>query len=419
MDKELKMMESIKKDSIRFEANDDLDGLIEAIGDRQFILLGESSHGTSEFYKTRMELSKRLIAEKGFSIIAVEGDWPSCFSVNEYIKGYKGESVFESLNDFNRWPTWMWANEEVVSLIEWLKTYNTTMNKNIGFYGIDVYSLWESMEALIKTLETNNSGDIEKAKKAFSCFEPFYRKPENYGISAVFYGEHCLDEVTDLLTNLRKNRYQYEKGQEESLNIQVNALVTQNAEKYYKAMVRGGPDDWNIRDHHMVNAIEEIVAFYGNNTKVIIWEHNTHIGDARATDMVEEGLVNVGQILREKYGNDNVFAVGFGTHRGTVIAAKSWGEEMEEMIVPVALDGSWEDLMHRAGAFNKYLLFHPGNESIFREKIGHRAIGVVYNAEYEHLGNYVPSIMSKRYDAFFYFDKTTALSPLKMQVLHV
>lgn len=271
----------------------------------------------------------------------------------------------------------------------------------------------------LKELETNGSGDVEKVKKAISCFEPFYRRPENYGISAAFYGEHCLDEVSELLTTLRKNRYQYEKGQEESLNIQVNGLVTMNAEKYYKAMVRGGPDDWNIRDYHMVSAIEEIVSFYGKETKVIIWEHNTHIGDARATDMAKEGLVNVGQILREKYGNDNVYAVGFGTHRGTVIAAKRWGETMEEMIVPVAVEGSWEDLMHKAGPFNKYLLFHPGNTSNFSREIGHRAIGVVYNAEFEHLGNYVPSNMSERYNAFFYIDETKALSPLKVKVLHV
>lgn len=411
------MIKAIQKESIRFESNNDLTPIIEAIGDCQFVLLGEASHGTSEFYTIRSELSKRLIEEKGFSVIAVEGDWPACFTVNEYIKGFKGDSELEAIKDFNRWPTWMWANKEVMSLINWLKEYNIKKQKDIGFYGLDVYSLWESMEALIKELEKNGKGDAEKAKKAFSCFEPFYRKPENYGISAAFYGEDCLDEVTALLTTLRKNQQHYEKGHEESLNIKVNGLVACNAEKYYRAMIKGGPDDWNIRDHHMVSTLEEIIAFYGPATKVIVWEHNTHIGDARATDMFDEGLVNVGQILREKYNHNKVYAVGFGTHRGTVIAAKRWGEKMEVMNVPVAEKGSWEDLMHEAGPYNKYLLFDKKNAQLFKKEIGHRAIGVVYNPEYEYLGNYVPSVMSDRYDAFFYIEETKALTPFQISPL--
>jgi erythromycin esterase-like protein len=417
VNREKNVIDTIKRESIRYETKNDLSPLVEAIGERQFVLLGESSHGTSEFYQIRMELTQRLIEEKGFTVIAVEGDWPSCFTVNEYIKGFKGNSEQEAVKDFNRWPTWMWANEEVVSLIKWLKDFNQTSQRNIGFYGVDVYSLWESMEELIHQLKENGKGDVEKAKDALSCFEPYYRKPENYGISAAFYGENCLDEVTELLSTLRKNQLQYEKGHEESLNIKMNGLVTLNAEKYYQAMVKGGPDDWNIRDHHMVSAIEEIIAFYGPETKVIVWEHNTHIGDARATDMADEGLVNVGQILREQYGEDQVYAVGFGTHRGTVIAANRWGEEMEVMKVPVAEKGSWEDLMHEAGAYDKFLLFDSKNARMFKNTIGHRAIGVVYNPEYEYLGNYVPSVMSERYNAFFYVDETNALNPLKVNTL--
>jgi erythromycin esterase-like protein len=411
------MIRAIEKEAVRYENNSHLTSLIDAIGDKQFVLLGESSHGTSEFYTIRTEISKRLIKEKGFKVIAVEGDWPSAFTVNNYIKGYKGNSAIEALKNFNRWPTWMWANEEVLQLVSWLREYNIKFGQNVGFYGIDVYSLWESMEEIVKLLEENGSGDLEKAKNAFSCFEPFYRNPESYGISAAFYGENCFNEVTALLTTLRKNAHQYDRGQEESLNITVNGLVTLNAEKYYSAMVKGGPDDWNVRDHHMVNAIEEIVKYYGEGTKAIIWEHNTHIGDARATDMASEGLVNVGQIIREKYGHEQTYAIGFGTHRGTVIAADRWGEELEVMNVPRAQRGSWEDLMHQAGGFNKYLLFDKGNSHLFQRKIGHRAIGVVYNPDYELLGNYVPSIMSERYDAFFYVDETKALSPLKVYSL--
>jgi erythromycin esterase-like protein len=417
MTEEKKLIETIEKDAIRFDQSCDLTSLVEAIGDRQFVLLGEATHGTSEFYTIRAEISKRLIQEKGFSFIAVEGDWPSCFNVNQYIKGYKDNSSIESLKDFNRWPTWMWANEEILSFVGWLKEYNKASSSNIGFYGIDVYSLWESMEAIIEQLEKHGKGDVEKAKEAFSCFEPFSRKPENYGISSAFYGENCLNEVSNLLATLRKNQLKYEKGHEESLNLKMNGLVTLNAENYYNAMVRGGPEDWNIRDHHMVSAIEEITAFYGKGTKVIVWEHNTHIGDARATDMMDEGLVNVGQILREKYGMDNVYAVGFGTNRGTVVAAKRWGDIMEEMQVPVAVSGSWEDLMFKAGPFDKYLLFNSENSPIFKQVVGHRAIGVVFNPEYEHLGNYVPSSMSDRYNAFFFVAETKALSPLKVKIV--
>jgi erythromycin esterase-like protein len=410
-----RMMDTLEKEAIPYKNNHDLTPLIDAIGESQYVLLGEASHGTSEFYTVRAELTKRLIKEKGFSVIAVEGDWPACFTANEFIKGYSGDSAFDALRNFNRWPTWMWANEEIHTLLQWLKKHNEKSHNQVGFYGIDVYSLWESMEEVIRQLENHGKGDAQKARNAFSCFEPFYRKPENYGISAAFYGEHCLEEVSNLLSTIRKNQMKYEKGQEESLNIKVNGLVAYNAEKYYKAMVRGGPDDWNIRDHHMVSAIEEIVRFHGEDTKVIVWEHNTHIGDARATDMAAEGLVNVGQILREKYG-DKVYAVGFGTHSGTVIAAKRWGESIEEMSVPVAEEGSWEDILFKSGSFDKYIIFTPENSQAFKEVIGHRAIGVVYNPEYEYLGNYVPTIISERYDAFMFIVKTKALSPLQVKL---
>lgn len=196
----------------------------------------------------------------------------------------------------------------------------------------------------------------------------------------------------------------------------LNSLVAVNAENYYRAMVKGGPDDWNIRDHHMASAIEAVSKYYGEDAKVIVWEHNTHIGDARATDMKEEGLVNVGQILREKYGEDQVFALGFGTHSGTVIAAEQWGNELQVMEVPPAQTGSWEDALRKAGPGDKILLFTDDNRELFNESMGHRAIGVVYNPEYEQYGNYVPTKVSLRYDGFIYIEKTRALSPIHIPV---
>jgi erythromycin esterase-like protein len=412
-----KIIDAIKEHSFRIHSEDDVQKIVESIGDRNIVLLGEASHGTSEFYTYRAEITKRLIEQKGFSIIAVEGDWPSCFEVNRYIKGYNStyQNAKEALQQFNRWPTWMWANEEVLHLTEWLKQYNERQRTQVGFYGIDVYSLWESMEEIIRYLERIESPDIEAAKNAFACFEPHNRRPENYGVAASFLSEDCVNEVIELLQKVRTN-YTNHQPDEATLNLQVNALVTANAEQYYRAMVQDDTASWNVRDYHMADAVDELFHYYGEDAKVIIWEHNTHIGDARATDMRDEGLVNVGQIMRERFGPDQVYAIGFGTHRGSVIAAKRWGESIEVMNVPVAEKNSWEDLMHQAGPFNKAILFTKENKHLFQQTVGHRAIGVVYQPEYEHLGNYVPSRMSERYDAFIHIDETKALSPLRVKV---
>lgn len=393
--------------------------IIEAAGNAKFVLLGESSHGTSEFYTIRAEISKRLIENKGFNCIAVEGDWPSCFTVNRYVKGYAPMNPLDALKDFNRWPTWMWANEEIKQLITWMHDYNQDLkdqSQMAGFYGIDIYSLWESMDEIIKLLESKGAAELEAAKKAFACFEPFHRKPENYAVAAEFYGDACEKELADLLLKIKNKWEETSHFEEESLNLLVNSLVALNAENYYRAMVKGGPDDWNIRDHHMVNALEEVSQFYGENAKVIVWEHNTHIGDARATDMKEAGLVNVRQILREKYGEDQVFALGFGTHSGTVIAAEQWGSEMQVMEVPPALEGSFEDTLQKAGPGDKVLLFTDENKHLFKDSFGHRAIGVVYNPEYEQYGNYVPTKISQRYDGFVFLEKTHSLNPLNIPV---
>lgn len=406
-------VDRIKQHAVRFSHTEDLSPVVQAAKRAKYVLLGEASHGTSEFYTTRAAITKRLVAEHGFSFIAVEGDWPACFEVNRYIKGQAPEyaNAEEVLRSFRRWPSWMWANDEIEDLVNWLYDFNQTNEKQVGFYGMDVYSLWESMEAIVDHLEEIESPDVEKAKRAFECFEPFHRQAEQYGISAAFYGESCMEEVMDLLKTIQQNRKTYTRDPEAALNMQVNALAAKNAESYYHAMVTNGNESWNIRDRHMVEALGFITAHYGAGSKGVIWEHNTHIGDARATDMAEENMVNVGQLTREIYGNDQVFAIGFGTHRGTVIAADRWGEEMEVMPVPEAMPGSWEDMLHKAGAFNQYILFGPENQELFRETVGHRAIGVVYHPGRERFGNYVPSRLSERYNAFIHIDKTHALSP--------
>ncbi|PLT33583.1 erythromycin esterase family protein [Bacillus sp. V5-8f] len=412
------LAENVREHAVPFKDPHDLDALVKKIGDSRIVLLGEASHGTSEFYKVRAEISKKLIKEKGFNIIAVEGDWPASQKLNGYIKGYdkNSKTAEEVLQSFNRWPTWMWANEEIAEFAEWLKEHNRSESgtKKVGFYGIDVYSLWESMEEVVRHLERNNSPDLALAKKAFSCFEPFNRNHEKYAISSAVYSEGCVEEVTKLLHRISESRHLYQYEEESSLDIKVNALVTANAERYYSTMILNDEKSWNIRDLHMVEALNEVMDFYGPDAKAIVWEHNTHVGDARATDMADNGLINVGQIVREQNRTEDVYVVGFGTHSGTVIAADEWGVELEEKTVPKAKLGSWEDILNRTGDFDKILFFEEGNRHLFSSKIGHRAIGVVYNPEYEHFGNYVPSVISERYDAFVFINRSHALKPLNL-----
>ncbi|WP_438351077.1 erythromycin esterase family protein [Paenibacillus sp. FA6] len=414
------ILSEIRSNSLNLETMDDLDVIVQAVGEAEIVMLGEASHGTSEFYTQRSEITKRLITEKGFSFIAVEGDWPSCYTLNRYIKHDPDGpgNVRDAFRDFNRWPTWMWANDEVMDLVKWLHEHNRNEDNEdrIGFYGIDVYSLWESIEDILIHLKEIGSPELATAKKAFECFDPHARDPQAYGVSANFLSDSCEAEVIKLLVALQDKRKLSARQEESALSDELNALVAVNAERYYRSMVRGGPDSWNIRDGHMVEALIRIKQFHGPHAKAIIWEHNSHIGDARATDMQADGMVNVGQLVREKYGEENVYAVGFGSHRGTVIAADEWGGEVKIMTVPEGMPGSWEDLLHQAGAYDKIILFNKGNKALL-EPIGHRAIGVVYHPNYER-GNYVPSILPRRYDAFIYIDQSHALTPLVQGVLY-
>lgn len=399
--------------------------LIDRIGEAKYALLGEASHGTSEFYTIRTELSKRLITEKGFRFIAVEGDWPSCFTLNRYVKGYPdaGANAKEALQDFNRWPSWMWANEEVLHLADWLREYNRDKpeEEKIGFYGIDVYSLWESMNELMNYFQSKDPNNFQAAKKAMECFEPYGQNEQSYGISASLYGEGCEDEVIELLKRLQDRWKQVDprhpEERELALSAELNALAVQGAESYYRTMIRHDAESWNLRDRHMVAVLEKLMEFHGDGAKCIVWAHNTHVGDARATDMIEEGMINIGQLLREKYDR-HVYAVGLGTYQGTVIAGKEWGAPLEVMTVPQAIPGSWEELLHLNRAEDQLIMFDAHSSWPTRKPVGHRAIGVVYHPRRER-GNYVPTLIEMRYDAFIFVDRSRALTPLAVETLFV
>lgn len=406
--------------SKQMEGIQDLDILVEQLSDSRLVLLGEASHGTHEYYTWRAAITKQLITDHGFDFIAVEGDWPDFYCVNRYVKQYAENNggTVEVLKKFNRWPTWMWANWEVEALIGWLYDHNQKLSphEKVGIYGLDVYSLWESMEAIVKYLEENDPSLLPVAKRALGCFEPFGdEKGLAYARSLHrFLPKTCEDEVVTLLSGIKNRASSFNTDVEASLNMEQNAYITNNAEQYYRSMISANQSSWNLRDRHMVETLKRLLRFHGNETKAIVWEHNTHVGDARATDMALEGSINVGQLAREQLMDFNPKIVGFSSYAGTVVAGAEWGAPMRNMHVPKAQKGSWEYLMHHTGKGNQLVFMDELKHfSQFKRPIPHRAIGVVYHPQYEHLGNYVPSIMTERYDAVIHIDVSEAVHPMK------
>jgi erythromycin esterase len=403
------------------DVRESLQPLIDRIGNARCVMLGEASHGTSEFYTWRAEISKILIAEHGFSFVGVEGDWPDCYEVNRWVKGYqgRGSSAAEVLHAFARWPTWMWANREVQHFAEWLERYNQSVSPvdAAGFYGLDVYSLYESMDAVVEYLQRLDPGLAMAARRAYNCFEPFQEDAQEYARATYLVPTTCEDEAVEVLRMLRGRTAEFgeDDGRDSYFNAEQNAVVARNAEQYYRTMVRGGPASWNVRDHHMMETLNRLTAHHGESSKCIVWAHNTHIGDARYTDMSRAGMVNIGQLARQERGAQDVVLVGFGTHRGTVIAAEEWGMPMQRMVVPAARNGSWEDLILEAGCGDSLFIFPDGLDNArtsLNRSLEHRAIGVVYDPRRERWGNYVPTVITRRYDAFIQIEESSALQPL-------
>jgi len=419
---EQEAVSAIKQWAYPLKSKAGLQPLFERIGDARIVMLGEASHGTHEYYTWRAHITKRLVEEKGFNFIAVEGDWPDCYRLNRFVKGYDllNKSAFKALHAFDRWPTWMWANWEIIALADWLQKHNTGLsaNKKVGFYGLDVYSLFESIDSIIQYLKKMDLAALQVAEEAYKCFEPYRNdKGSAYARASQFVPVLCENEVVHLLKEIQKKLPTYNTDHENVFNAEQNALIAVNAEKYYRSMIKGGPHSWNARDRHMSDTLERLLKFHGKDSKVIVWEHNTHVGDARATDMIDEGLYNIGELARAEHHDKGIVLVGFGSYKGTVTAGKSWGAPMQTMQMPEAKKGSWEYLLHKAGKENKLLMMDDlaSSDVIMENHIGHRAIGVVYNPAYEQYGNYVPSILPLRYDAFIYLDETSALHPLHLE----
>ncbi|HEX5111454.1 MAG TPA: erythromycin esterase family protein [Saprospiraceae bacterium] len=417
------MIRDVQQYSHRLHSKADLKPLFDRIGDARIVMLGEATHGTHEYYMWRAYISRKLIEEKGFSFIAVEGDWPDCYRLNRYVKGYEDRSLkaTEVLQTFDRWPSWMWGNWEIAAWADWLVKFNSNLpaNKKVGFYGLDVYSLWESMESIMSYLQKTDPKALVVAEQAFRCFEP-YRQDEGraYAYALRLVPDHCKNEVVQLLSEIRMRLPQYNTDHENVFSAEQNALIAVHAENYYRAMIQGGPHSWNVRDRHMLTTLQRLLDFHGHESKAIVWAHNTHIGDARATDMVNEGMFNIGELARVQFSSENIVLVGFGSYVGTVTAGRNWGGKTQTMEVPRALEGSWESVLHAAGDENQLLLMEDftGNDMMMENHIGHRAIGVVYDPRREEYGNYVPTIVPLRYDAFIFLDETEALHPLSINV---
>lgn len=404
---------------ICFEKPDGLDPVLDLIGDASIVMLGEATHGTHQFYDTRHRITQRLIAEKGFRAIAIEGDWPDAAGVDEYVKGGPG-TVRAALSAFRSFPTWMWGNQDVLGFVQWLRAFNDQLPAGAprcGFYGLDLYSMFASMEAVIAYLERRDPAAAEEARRRFACFEPVSENLEVYAFLVHAGGlESCEKEVLAVLEDLRRRREQLVQQQRDYafFSAEQNLLLTRAAESFYRAMLRGDPDSWNVRDCYMVDTLERLRGYLGAQTKIVVWAHNTHVGDYRATEEAEQGYLNLGQLARERYG-DQVFLLGFGTHHGTVTAATAWGGPPELKHVPPALAGTYEDLLHQVEvpSFLVPLKKLRGQlvGSVF-ERRRERAIGVVYNPEYERSGNYFRANLIDQFDGYVFIDRTTAVKPI-------
>jgi erythromycin esterase len=410
----------IKQNSRQLLHSGNLDPLVDAAANARLVLLGEASHGTHEYYIWRDSISRRLIAEKGFNFIAVEGDFASLYELNRYVKDLPGaaSSAREVLRNLDRWPTWMWGNKEVEGLAEWLRELNKGLSpgKKVGFYGMDVYDEWKSKEALLDFLRENNPAVYNQVAEYYSCFTPYIGDSWAYA-QAVQRGQpDCAGQTSQVVQILTESREMFNDISDyDYFYVLQNAIVKKNAEKFYrKSMTRRDQSSWNSRANHMHETVNRLLALYGEGSKGIVWAHNTHIGDARFTEMYHHGQQNIGELSRVQWGPENIFSVGFTTYRGRVKAAMQWGDRMREMPIAPAQRNSAEHLMQQTGNTSFYLIFDDNDRTHpeFIKPMGHRAVGVVFNPANEPR-QYVNTILPLRYDAFIFFKETRALNPIR------
>ena len=415
----------------------DYDPIINAAKDKQFVLIGEASHGTKEFYRSRAEITQRLIEETGFNAVAVEADWPDAYTVNRYVSNLKVQSPVENaLKDFERFPTWMWRNTEVMRFVEWLSAYNFTHHASnpetahiVGFYGLDLYSMSTSAHAVIDYLNTVDPPAASRARARYACLDHFLENPQAYGyVTALGLSDSCEKEIIAQLIELRKKAFHYLSqdglvAREEYFCAEQNAKLVKNAEEYYRSMFRGRPNSWNVRDQHMFETLEDLARHLtqrkidtqpNSDARIVVWAHNSHVGNAAATEMSQRGELNIGQLVRSKYGS-NALLVGFSTCRGTVSAASDWDAPIERKRVRKPLPNSYEEIFHHVNYKQFMLNLQETNEAVdlLMEPRLQRAIGVIYRPETERQSHYFAACLPEQFDFLLHYDETQAVKPLE------
>jgi erythromycin esterase-like protein len=393
--------------------------MFDRFGDARVVLLGEASHGTSEFYRARAAISKRLVEHHGFNIVAVEADWPDAATIDRYVRHREKREGEDKA--FDRFPTWMWRNAEVDAFVGWLRRYNGARpyEQMAGFYGLDLYNLNASMRAVIDFLEKEDPEAAKIARRRYACLEPWADHPAAYGRMAIFEGyARCEVGVVEMMRDMMKRNFDCLSAEcDEWLDAAANARLVKNAEAYYRVMYEGAAESWNLRDTHMFETLNQLLDAKGPRSKAIVWAHNSHIGNAAHTDMGQRrGELNIGQLCKDRF-DAKARLIGFGTHTGTVAAADDWDEPMRLKRVRPSLEGSYELMSHEAGLPRFLLDLRP--EEVGRE-LNHalmeprleRFIGVIYRPETERWSHYSECVLPRQFDAWVWFDETTAVTPL-------
>ena len=420
-------VEAVRRGALEMDGGQhDFDSLLDLVGDARLVLIGEASHGTHEFYRERARLTRRLVEEKGFGAVAVEADWPDAYRVNRYVRGGRDDGdAEEALRGFRRFPAWMWRNAEVLDFVGWLRAHNDRRPEQtpaVGFYGLDLYSLYASIEAVVAYLEQVDPPAAERARRRYACFERFSGESQTYGYSASLgLSESCRQGVIEQLLEIQQQADVYARldglaAEDEHFYAEQNARLVASAEEYYRSMFIRSASSWNLRDQHMADTLGRLTAHldrHNHHTRVVVWEHNSHIGDARMTEMGLRGELNLGQLVRLR-DPENAVLIGLTTDHGTVTAASGWDGPCELKRVRPALPGSFEALFHQSG-LGRFVL--PLKSGAVAAELGRprleRAIGVIYRPETERASHYFGARLAGQFDAVIHIDETRALEPLE------
>lgn len=420
------LVEAVRREARPFvDTADGLRPLVDAIGNARLVLIGDCTHGTHELYRVRAELTKLLITERSFNIIAVEADWPDAYRVNRWVRGASEEgSARAALDDFTRFPRWMWRNHDVVAFIDWLHRENARrpVDERAGFYGLDLYSLHRSIEVVLGYLDKVDPDAAARARARYACFDVYGDDPQSYGYATTLgLSQPCEEEVTRALIDLRRQAMDYATrdgriAADDYFFAEQNARLVANAEGYYRAMFQSRGNSWNLRDQHMMETLDALLAHVQSGdrpSRAVVWAHNSHLGDARAPQMSERGELNLGQLVREGYGQQ-AFLIGTTTHSGTVTAVHDWGEPAQRRRVRPSLAQSYERLFHEVGVEQFMLLLRETavRAPLLQPRL-ERAIGVIYRPDTERASHYFRTRLPEQFDAIIHIDETHALEPLE------